>query len=624
MSLDSIIEAGVRGSTPPDRRPIYEWARENVKLVGSYAEPGFFDVNRSPWLIPIFDALQNRRVRQVVVRKCVRGGGTLVFDVWLPWVVANDPGPLMYISATDKLAKRQAERRNLPTLKACKLVAPLLPSGMDRNKLRTQEIIFNNGMVISLDGPALSNLQQVGIRYAVTDESWMPEFREGRMEQIEARLGDFKILGIDKALHISQAGAPGDHFDRRYMMGTQEELHAPCESCGKPMKLSVFGRREDGSRFGLMWGNGNAKPDGPDEYRLENGNWNIKKARRNVWYECGHCGHHHLDGPTKERWKQTCYYIPANPDADLAYRSFTFSAIVRYPWSELAGMWMAAMDAKRAGNIQPMIDFIQKYPAEPTDERKIVEDEITLQIGQYDVKSDWPDEKARFMTVDVQKDHFWVLIIAWSGTECRRLWAGKCMTEGEIIDLIREYKIKPWHGGIDMRYVREESYVKKLCVKLSFFGLIGEAVYSFSIYRPIPGTSQQQKTLRSYTDLEQADPEFGQGPNQGLTTKYFRWAHLALKPTALHWLENGKFVVNIGALPPEMEKEFKEQMASERPQRVWNKRLARYTEEWLCPSRNNHLWDCYCMQFALAISSLIMGDPANVMSQPEPEPEPTK
>lgn len=619
MSLDLISQSGARGSTAPDRRPIYEWAGDYVNLVGSYIKPGKFEISYSPYLIPIFDALQNHRVREVVIRKCVRGGGTMVFDVWLQWVIVNDPGPLSYITATDDLAKRNAERKNLPTLKANKLIAPIMPSGMDRNKLRTQEIIFNNGMVMALDGSGLSNLQQISLRYIVTDESWMKEFKPGTMDELEARTGDFKKLGIHKALHISQAGPPGDDFDMRYMRGNQQELHAPCQGCGEPMRLSVFGRHEDGKRYGLMWGYGNAEHSGPDEYRLPNGNWNIKKAIKTVRYECKHCGHAHKGDALMSYFRNKSFYVSANKDADTRYASFWFSGLITYSLQDLCELWLAAMDSKRAGNIAPMISFIQKYCAEPTDERKITEDEITLQIGQYDVQSDWAEEKARYMTVDVQKDHFWVLIMAWSGTECRRLWAGKCSTEGELIDLIRDWKIKPFYGGLDIRYSREESYSKKLCVKLSFFGLVGEAVQSFSIYEPIPGTTRQRRILRSYTDYDEADPEYGQGPNKGKMANYFLWAHLAIKPTALHWLENGKFIVNVGALSPEMEREFKTQMSSERPVRVWDKKRNRYSDEWQCPSRNNHLWDCYCMQFAMAISSEILDDPATLPAEPEPE-----
>jgi len=65
----------------PDRSPIYEWARKHIVLPESYATPGPFNVRISPWLIPIFDALQNPLVRRVHFRKAVQIGGTLVADV---------------------------------------------------------------------------------------------------------------------------------------------------------------------------------------------------------------------------------------------------------------------------------------------------------------------------------------------------------------------------------------------------------------------------------------------------------------------------------------------------------------------------------------------------------------
>ena len=78
----------------PDRSPIYDWARKHVVLPESYATPGPFHARLTPWLLPIFDALRDPLVRRVHFRKAVQVGGTLVADVWVPWILVNDPGPI--------------------------------------------------------------------------------------------------------------------------------------------------------------------------------------------------------------------------------------------------------------------------------------------------------------------------------------------------------------------------------------------------------------------------------------------------------------------------------------------------------------------------------------------------
>src|SRR5687767_6392684 len=74
---------------PRDRRPIYEWARENVFLPSRLTRTGAFEVDRSRQFVAPFDALQNDRIREVNILAPVRDGKTLIADVWLPWLVVN-------------------------------------------------------------------------------------------------------------------------------------------------------------------------------------------------------------------------------------------------------------------------------------------------------------------------------------------------------------------------------------------------------------------------------------------------------------------------------------------------------------------------------------------------------
>jgi phage terminase large subunit GpA-like protein len=97
-----------------DRSPIYDWARRNIVLPESYATPGPFNVRLSPWLVPIFDALQNPLIRRVHFRKAVQIGGTLVADIWVPWLICNDAGPISWTMQTDEMIDRHAKSRLNP------------------------------------------------------------------------------------------------------------------------------------------------------------------------------------------------------------------------------------------------------------------------------------------------------------------------------------------------------------------------------------------------------------------------------------------------------------------------------------------------------------------------------
>src|SRR5690349_6427542 len=98
--MDKRIKLGQSWSdcfAAPDRRPIYEWAKDNVVLPAVLTRHGHFEFADSRHFLPIFDALQDDHVRQVSIRKPVRGGGTLISDIWHVWTRGTDPGPAMAV-----------------------------------------------------------------------------------------------------------------------------------------------------------------------------------------------------------------------------------------------------------------------------------------------------------------------------------------------------------------------------------------------------------------------------------------------------------------------------------------------------------------------------------------------
>ena len=72
---------------PRDTRPTYEWAHEHVSTYPPLSKHGAFDVSGSRHFICPFDALDDERTREVNVLKPVRGGGSLIGDVWCVSVI---------------------------------------------------------------------------------------------------------------------------------------------------------------------------------------------------------------------------------------------------------------------------------------------------------------------------------------------------------------------------------------------------------------------------------------------------------------------------------------------------------------------------------------------------------
>jgi hypothetical protein len=587
----SLLHRAATACTPPDRRPVYEWARDHVQLPGAFTITGQFNADLSRNLLAVFDALQDDLVRSVTLVKPTRGGGSLVADVWLPWIIANDPGPAMWTHQTDKIAEDMAETRLMPILNHCRPVAALFPE--DRHAKRKTEIIFSNGMPLYVQGPSIANLQSKGIRYLINSELWM--WKPGRHADALARVGDFEQIQNSKVFNESQAGIEDDDLDLAYKAGSQSEWHIPCLSCGHFMPLKWTAHRPDGTRWGMVW-------DDNERTRDTEGNFIKSEVIASVRFECEQCGHPHPDSArTRAEWNRLGKYVALNPRASRRDASFHFNALILRDWSKLVAKWIDALEAYRRGVWEPLVEFTQKELAEPWAE-------LRVQLGQphtavnYEVNSEWPDESARFLTVDVQSEGvFWAVIRAWSKSgESRRLWFGKLFSFAEVRDKQLAFRVRDNHTLLDSGFEAKEVYFQ--CVKFGWIALKGEDRRSFT--HKVKRAGRIEYVLRSYSEPSKGDPE------KGTVIAGRRFAHLIRwsVPTIadrLKRLRDGKgakwLVPSVtGEEQIVSEEEYNRQMSAEYKKQKVNRVTGRREWIWVCPSGNNHLSDAERMNVVAA------------------------
>ena len=308
-----------------DRSPIYEWARKHIVLPESYATSGPFNVRLSPWLIPIFDALQNPLVRRVHFRKAVQIGGTLVADVWVPWLICNDAGPISWTMQTDEMIDRHAKSRLNPIFESCKPVAKMLPRA---GPMKTTTEIYFGGFFFILNPANLSSQQSQSIRYKINDEIWLPKWQDVYGHAV-ARVSRFEEVGRSKIYNTSQAPImdleTGNVEDTSFRQGNQQEWSAECPSCKKihPVAFTLEKNEETGLRGGVVW-DAAAKRD--DE------TWDVARAVESCRFRCPHCGHESADSDaTRNAWKRTGRFVAMRPDAPIEFQSFRVEALVSRP-----------------------------------------------------------------------------------------------------------------------------------------------------------------------------------------------------------------------------------------------------------------------------------------------------
>jgi len=609
---------------PRDRRPIPEWAHECVWLSPPITKTGWFDCSDSRHFLPVFGSLQNDHKREVNVLKPVRSGGSLIGDVFCPWAIACDPGPYMDVFQTEKVASDHAEERIKKIFDKCAPVSALYPA--NRHKQRDDEILFAHGHTWYVRGPSLANLQAKGIRYMRLEEVWM--WPQGRMAEAMGRVGDYLKMQTSKILVVSQGGPmPGvemreSDWYRHYHRAQIHEWEVQCLSCGKFFDPVFSGTRHDGSFWGITW----------NHYRLPNGDWDIPKCVPTLRFECPHCGHPMMDGArTKGEWNRTGRYRTTRPQdngpkvlgqpqeqgeprqnaealapVDGKKDSFHWEAVIDFPWDELVELWLDACNAERRGDLAPKIQFFQKRRAMFKDEESLLKGGLHFRRTAYELRSDWPEERGRYLIADRQdEDLFWWSVRAWSSEETRRLGFGKCFGFAALEKLREEYKVEPNHTGVDSGFKpKGDDGVYAACVQYGWIALKGSREYAF-VHR----LKSKRTVQKSYAPLTWGDPGSGTASGHRRYCPLIQFSKPQMNQRVQELIDSGRWEEPISGEDPEMEAEYNAQMASRVKKTEWDAKTGEARTFWK-ESKNDHARDLANGQVLMAILDDLLPDPA--------------
>lgn len=599
------LENDMRQATASlDRRPMYDWAADNVTLPPVLTKSGLFSVSGSRHFTGPMDALTSDVVREVNVMAPVRGGKTLIADIAAPWAIINEHAALLRVMQSDEVAASHAELRAMPMAVSVQGIRAILPD--DRHKVREQEIIFSNGLPYIICGPSIGNLQSRGFKWVICDEPWL--YKPGILNQAKARLGDFVRTASSKFLCISQGGTEGDDWDVQFQTGELNEWHVKCASCGHMMIPRWSGFRADGSRWGMMF----------DGEKNERGQYNIRKALETLRFECESCGHAHSDtARTRGNWNLTGEYrIIGEPNT--ARKSFRWRAQIDYPWAELLEEWLNARRQSAFGNHEPTIQFVQKRLARPKSEKTVHEG--TLQFARAKITDEkWESEVLRCVTVDRQsEDTYWLTARQWAKDtgESRRITFRKCYSEADIVAAVAEVNpstIRITIGGqliavravlIDSGYrPKGDAGVYAMCARHGWMAGKGtdEPFFWHSVNKKdVHGKVTTDRIQRPYAPWTWGDPGEGTETQGRKHAPLIRFAASAMTDRMQDLIDRGLWIEPEGDSETELGREYERQMSSEFRKRKVNKMTGKEEMYWACPSGNNHARDCGKMSVLIA------------------------
>ena len=563
----------------PERIPPWKWCEENVKNIPYSPIPGHFKSANSPWAREVMEAMADPDIRLVSIVAPVQSSKTIGAELCLCYIIANFPGPCLWLSQTDADAKDQAEARLHKLFSECDAVKKLFPA--DRHKKKTQTVFFSNGMTLWVLGAhAKSNLQSRSIRWLIGDETW--QWPNGHMQQAEARVTAFGWLG--KCIFLSQGGTENDDTHRKFETTDMREWEFECPKCGKyqPYKWS-----------NIEW---------DKNYRDGEGRMDFAKVRSSVRLVCEFCKHEIADSDANRKLlNSSAKFVPQNPNAPTTKAGFHWNSLASMSWGELAEMYLRAKESCRRGDLEDLKNFYQKRLALPWGD---LEEDFTLDISPsgYRMGDDWESEAAvgakgailppphenknrvrlRFLTVDVQMDHFYAVVRSWACDASSRLvYCAKLQTWEDVEILQNRFGVFPQLVFVDAGYSTFEVY--RNCAKHNWTALMGDG------RRDFPHRVNGKITQRFYSTARHplvSDRK----------CRMHYWSNLGIKDTLARLRSNrNPDEGSTWEVPSDVPEEYLKMLDSEQRVKKGN------SWEWRqIGKRPNHYWDCEAMQVCAA------------------------
>ena len=608
--LDKVEQAAwlrkLAASLVPERfsGTIVEYFDGNLRLPHSTRYPTYM-AEESPWLIEPLVAIGDPSVRRVDIRAPAGAAKSLIGELHIAWCLDNDAGLYYYVHQSEPDGADAMEDRILPMLRANPILAKLLP--LDRFKQRNTKIVFPH-MSLYCVGANLGSAQSKRVKFLTMEEPHL--YKAGMMTAFEKRVEGVRN---SKIITLSTGSVLGDESDASFCNGSVEEWCVPCPHCKQYQRMT-----DDRDRLRF-----DRNPSTVDA----NGQFIWHAIEKTVRYNCEGCGQ---DWPTDEAFRrqqaQNGRYEATNHNAPAHHRSFHVEApaIHYFPLEKILSEKLKASYAARAGQVEPLRDYIQKRRAMAWDESPSetdTEQDMTRMKGNYIKGDKFDGELARFLCVDNQAGkasqgegaHRWYVCRAFGNNESRIISEGRITTWEEVEELRITLGVSPMQTLVDIAW--DTQAVQEVCVRYGWQGLWGDNTNKD--YFPHHEIFNGAKVLRKYPFSSANVGHVGLGKG-GITrqARYFFWCQQSIKST-YHRLRGGMANYRL-TIPQDVSTEYQRHTASEYKRQEVDRGGAKRWKWVVNKSRANHLLDCdqMCLVAALmspAIRTLLYS------AQPEPE-----
>lgn len=518
------------------------------------------------------ETFADNRVRTLSIMCSAQSAKTETMIASLCWLIAEDPGPCMWVTSNEDEALKFAKERLMPSLKACEKVNRHMP--VSRELAKSKEIYFPHMTLEVVGSNAPSKLQSKPRRWLLLDEvrNWPP----GALPMVLKRTRTFWNA---RQVIISTPDTEHDSVHQEYLRGDQRTWHVECPSCKESHELDWENMRWDT--------NTKTKPDLYDFDALAD----------TIRMECPHCEHKTYDTPLERRRLTEGKWIPQNTNAPSSRRSYTWSAILPpwVRWRELVEEFINAKKALSWGDPQPLKAFITESLGQPWEDRLKYGNTMSWseeRQGEYKLKETWDDGERKFLAVDVQKDCLYYVCRQFGKHGTSRLFDyGKIADFSSLRELITELGVDNDDVVIDSGYMATSVY--------------NEVTKSGYMWKPMKGDDYQyfvvEGVRQPYKDTL-VDPAIGtSAQGQIRPIRLFVYSNPSIKDLLA---EYKKGLGPSWQLPKNVTRDYVNQMSAEHREEMVDN-YGKVTYKWVNkPRKDNHFWDCECM---ILVGGLVTG-----------------
>jgi phage terminase large subunit GpA-like protein len=360
-----------------------EFAEKNRTLTSdvSALAVGKFKYDYTPYLREVIDTLSPYHdLRIGVVMKAAQIGYTEGMIVnGILYLIANNPGNIMWLSANDALSKEAVESRLDQGLQSCGIYHLIRPNTIRKRNQRTGDTSqykeFAGGRLFAGGLQSIDKLgKQRSIKYGFFDDWDAAPIADKEQGNI------FKLLqqrfatsaNTMKQYYISTPETRPSNIEKLYLMGDQRKWRVPCPKCGAYIEL-LWNEKIEGEKVGIV-------------YELDK---NGKLIEKSVGYVCQECGQfwtekYKYDINLAGQWHPTSessrpgfysYHIPA-----------FCSAPGMYTWTHYCYEWIDIFKDGIQSNSKRKVfkNLVEGLPWEEK-QKKITSNQLAKNTREYEI-----------------------------------------------------------------------------------------------------------------------------------------------------------------------------------------------------------------------------------------------